>query len=1233
MDRVTARSTQGPKHKKNTSQQLLVWQWNPNGIQGKKASLQQYIQQCNTRPDIIVIQETHSETPPSLPGYRSFAKPPSDRTVGKGAGQGVCTFVKKNLTAIDHELLPRGAIEHVTVEIVTGRGKQRRSVFVINIYSNPKHHQQKFRTLLHKTQQLTGPGAALVCGDFNAQHTAWGYTHTTAKGHNLYEETLEAGFQMINDPGAPTRNGTSVQRDTNPDLAFIKTATTPSNTTWRNTGETLGSDHCILEITIPLGAAKQEPRRQQHTDWQRYRKKLEENETNTIEDIEAWTGMLKATSKDATQEIETDLDSPMVDSRLAHLLEACNALKKRWKQQRHNRKLRKRIAQINREIEKHSAELCRQQWHAVCQEADGQLHKTRTWQLLRHLLNDQTTKGAQHYTLNRTIHKAIRELGEEEVRKRIDAKYLPKTPKDWLPNYEGEANELLDADIEEWEVRAVLQTINCKSAAGPDQVTNKALRNLNDTSIEALTKYYNKCWREGRIPTQWKEAKTVLIPKPGKPPHIDNLRPISLTSCVGKVLEHVLLNRWQRFLEEHNVYPDSMLGFRAKLCTQDAMLLLKREIIDNHQGTADNRAILGLDLQGAFDNVKHKAILQQVSRLNLGARTYAYIKDFLTDRTTKLVAGELQFPPKQLGSTGTPQGSVISPLLFNLVMIGVARKLETIGQVKHTIYADDITIWTTGGRDGDIEEALQAAVIAVEEHLKPTGLRCSPAKSELLIIPPPGTRKSNKEDSVIQVRTEDGPPIPRVPAIRVLGLHIQETQHNNVTVQKLQAKLTMATRLLRRVSTRHQGMREDSLLRLAQSFAISHVAYVAAFHNWKTNEKLKIDAMIRKTYKTALGLYAHTNTERMLALGIHNTLEEITEAQRTAQYHRLAQTKTGRVILHRIGLNTPATTPKEGTSLPETVARRLRIPPLPKHMHPQVHQERREARAKALAKWHSEDQHAYYVDVARYPNRANTYAAVAIAADTGEPRVACSMKCETVTQAEEGAIALALTIPNVSTILSDSKAAILNFASNNISKTTAATCQKTPLDGKVTIKWFPAHMGQLEAHPNRNEEADSAAHALTRRGLPSQSATDQPEDNEYSITSYGEILQWYRNSRRIYPAPHRDLSRQEAATLRQLQASAIWTPVLAKHICPEVYVTDTCQVCQAARASQRHILWGCEVSKQDGDMPDTLRHKIASQEMVHQRDAVQQVLGALARQRPKTLPSGDGGSRLPPQSA
>ncbi|KAM7306727.1 uncharacterized protein ISCGN_010395 [Ixodes scapularis] len=76
------------------------------------------------------------------------------------------------------------------------------------------------------------------------------------------------------------------------------------------------------------------------------------------------------------------------------------------------------------------------------------------------------------------------------------------------------------------------------------QPHSQALKNLNEAAIKTLTNFYNKCWQEGRLPKQWKAAKTILIPKPGRPPNIENLRPISLTSCVGKVLEHVLMNSY-----------------------------------------------------------------------------------------------------------------------------------------------------------------------------------------------------------------------------------------------------------------------------------------------------------------------------------------------------------------------------------------------------------------------------------------------------------------------------------------------------------------------------------------------------------------------------------------------------------------------------------------------------------------------------------------------------------------
>lgn len=311
------------------------------------------------------------------------------------------------------------------------------------------------------------------------------------------------------------------------------------------------------------------------------------------------------------------------------------------------------------------------------------------------------------------------------------------------------------------------------------------------------------------------------------------------------------MTRRQQYLEEAELFPDSLVGFRSKLGTQDAMLQLKKEIVDYETHTTDNRAILGRDLQSAFDIVRHSAILAQVSHLNMGHISYNYIRDFLTDRTTRICAGDLQLPEKTLGSDGTPQGAAISPLLFNLVMIGVANRLRSVEGVRHTVYADDVTVWVIGGSDGHIENTLQEAVKTIEDQLKGSGLVCSPTKSELMVIPPRGASRKKqtiRDCDKIRIRTQGGHIIPEVTKIRVLGMIIERSKVNGTTVSKLEAKTGTALRLIRRVANRRSGMKEARFVRLLQAFVISHITYVAAFYNWRQCER-KIDAMIRKAYK------------------------------------------------------------------------------------------------------------------------------------------------------------------------------------------------------------------------------------------------------------------------------------------------------------------------------------------------------------------------------------------------
>lgn len=91
-------------------------------------------------------------------------------------------------------------------------------------------------------------------------------------------------------------------------------------------------------------------------------------------------------------------------------------------------------------------------------------------------------------------------------------------------------------------------------------------------------------------------------------PHVDNLRPISLVCCVGKVMERIILNRLQKHIDNTELTPMSMFGFRQSLCTQDIILQLK-ELVFKLATRNCPREIPALDLKEAFDNVTHDSIL------------------------------------------------------------------------------------------------------------------------------------------------------------------------------------------------------------------------------------------------------------------------------------------------------------------------------------------------------------------------------------------------------------------------------------------------------------------------------------------------------------------------------------------------------------------------------------------------------------------------------------------------
>lgn len=110
---------------------------------------------------------------------------------------------------------------------------------------------------------------------------------------------------------------------------------------------------------------------------------------------------------------------------------------------------------------------------------------------------------------------------DAEILQEIKDRCVGTNPKIQLEDHEGIGNRKLDRPIRIYDVRTAIHDLHPKSSPGLDSVKNKMIHSLGDVFIEALAKYMNQCWEAGRTPRQWKTARRVLIPKPGKKLHLE----------------------------------------------------------------------------------------------------------------------------------------------------------------------------------------------------------------------------------------------------------------------------------------------------------------------------------------------------------------------------------------------------------------------------------------------------------------------------------------------------------------------------------------------------------------------------------------------------------------------------------------------------------------------------------------------------------------------------------------
>ena len=312
-----------------------------------------------------------------------------------------------------------------------------------------------------------------------------------------------------------------------------------------------------------------------------------------------------------------------------------------------------------------------------------------------------------------------------------------------------------------YDASRLIGNLKRRVAAGPDGVPTSLLKAGGDALAGPIALLLNTVLSSGRIPSAWRQATIVPVPKASSPRSPSDYRPISLLDSLSKLYERRLCD-----LLRLHCRPLSPLqfAFSAKSGTADALLQLQLKII---QACAECKgaprvAVLSLDAAKAFDALPHRSILAGLSRSGCPPWLADRVRDWLTGRSAQVRVGDQLSSPFEVPS-GAPQGSISGPALFSFAVESLLH-LPLSSGAHLQLYADDAVL-VRSVQSLEDEAAFRADAIAVVKHLAHLGLRVNATKSAVMVVSGAPTPPSLRQPLLL-----GGERVPETASVRYLGV-------------------------------------------------------------------------------------------------------------------------------------------------------------------------------------------------------------------------------------------------------------------------------------------------------------------------------------------------------------------------------------------------------------------------------------------------------------------------------
>jgi len=231
-----------------------------------------------------------------------------------------------------------------------------------------------------------------------------------------------------------------------------------------------------------------------------------------------------------------------------------------------------------------------------------------------------------------------------------------------------------------------------------------------------------------------------------------------------------------------------------------------------------------------------EGLMHKLTKNGITGRLRNWIHDFLIDRKFRVkVKNTLSEQYEQ--ENGTPQGSVISPILFLLMM----NDFPTAEQNTETsLFADDSAIWRSGRNLENIQQQLQKDVDKIGLWCNMWGFKLNEKKSIAMVFSKNHRNRQEKLKLII-----NGSQINTATKAKFLGITFDQELNWNDHINNIVNSCKARINLLRSLSGQHWGAGKHALLRIYRTLIRPRLDYgleifhTATKYNWKKLEVLQ----------------------------------------------------------------------------------------------------------------------------------------------------------------------------------------------------------------------------------------------------------------------------------------------------------------------------------------------------------------------------------------------------------